>query len=432
MCASIAFSEQLGILTTNMLSEVMLCCSDKESPNKLINKWRFGDVRFAYNFAFRKSWAEEYRKYCSIIAMCPKSPYKFAVGWFDEYPNVGYIDANDRPYFLLGELRDYTTTPTNQVLAFIYCDRSSVIYEQFLTFYDIKKLSYKEIQNKYANQCWNTKIYSENCFTNSYIDDQFVNIGLKKHGLSIVLRYNQDKCRGVLLMKPEFNPEISIKTKKKPQNLLSLDFSKLSEKFRWIPLHVISEMAQQRQESTTEQFKEQNDYLNKLGMKFNGFVNAPICVELEVPSRRYNYYSSDNQVATIISKEFGYREDFHSLILDITQIDSKAIIKLPYNLDIKPYLDKYPNHGILYEHIRHDNRARIIVQPYLASLYEDRKLTRILVCNHKSGPVDHGWSLVRKYYSHERMEQYFWPINKAYQPLEILQNDKTTSDRDQL
>jgi hypothetical protein len=64
----------------------------------------------------------------------------------------------------------------------------------------------------------------------------------------------------------------------------------------------------------------------------------------------------------------------------------EANVLLPKGLDIKPYLQTYPSANVLYEHFRLDKRSRIIVQPYVAYLYEDNRLIKVLVCTDKNGP----------------------------------------------
>jgi hypothetical protein len=149
--------------------------------------------------------------------------------------------------------------------------------------------------------------------------------------------------------------------------------------------------------------------------------------DFDAPWRKFNYYKSTNDVAFLRSvvEERGYFnfERFDSLVLDVERMGEGAQALLPNGLDIKPYLHSYPSADVLYEHVRADGRYRIVVQPYIAYLYRDKDLTKVLVCGSKNGPADHGWSLVREWYCYEGYqcdegsEWYYWPVQRAYCPL---------------
>lgn len=152
-----------------------------------------------------------------------------------------------------------------------------------------------------------------------------------------------------------------------------------------------------------------------------GTIKTPLCEHFDAPWPEFGYFVSRKYGLVLRSYVFagGYipRERIESFVLNTDRMTENTNIILPHGLDIRPYLNKYPNTGVLYEHVRADNRVRMIVCPYIAYLYQEKKLVKILVCSDKNGPADHGWSLLRGYYCYEEMPEYYWPVSRGYYPV---------------
>jgi len=425
---------------SGILTDFKACFSGELKLKQLINGWKWGDVSFAFTFDFEQTGFEPQRA-CTIFAASPLSENKNRVFSSTEYPKVGDLwNHGKKPYLFFGVKENQQKE--SSVLVFVYCSKKSDIYPYFLNILNLNEPSYEEAQVKYPDQCWDTTIYDKQSFqhfqnTNSRIDDLFIHWDVLTSELDVVYRYNQQKCMGVMLIRRDAVSPIS----GNPENHRlegTLDLSKLTNDFKWIPKHQLerfaeemsARLAQDKSHGFIYSFSsamlshiDNNEFVRHQGFRYLGAVRYMSDEIPDVPWAKFSYYKSANNVITLRSRDADRRGDFNiecfdSFVLNVEGMTEEAQVLLPNGLDIKPYLHSYPSENVLYEHIRFDKRYRIIVQPYIAYLYRDKSLIKILVCGNKNGPADHGWSLVRGYYCYEGMDWYYWPVSKAYSPLE--------------
>ena len=430
---------------SGMLADFKVCFSGEVAPAQLIDEWKWGSIRFAFNFNFAHVTAED-RYVCSIFAACPGSAPKETNSFFTEPPVLrNFCWYEGPPPYLMFGIKTRKEIG-KQSLVFVYCSKQSDIYSDFIKTLNLHEPSYEEAQAKYPAQCWDTTIYDKQSFLHSQdedeglrIDDQFIHWGILSPEIDVVHRFNRGIYFGVMLVKrdppspldeaPEIHRQTGV-----------LDLSKFTEDFTWIPKHQLerfstrlsSLLARDKEDIAYHstytfsrvmlQHADNNGFVRSLGVRHSGIVRTMSDPIPDVPWKEFSYYKSTNGVVTLrnsIARSYGGfdLERFHSFVLDMERIDEGADILLPNGLDIKPYLHSYPSENILYEHARADKRSRIIVQPYIAYLYEDGRLVKALVCRDKNGPADHGWSLVRGYYCYEGMAWYYWPVQRAYSPL---------------
>ena len=418
-------------LCSDMLMGFKACFSGELVPEQLINGWKWGDIIFAFTLDFSHVMIEN-QHICSIFAVAPPSTNSHRV-----FPSLnskwGYLNDNDHPYLMFG----INTERLNkkQSLSFVYCSKNSVMYPHLLNMLNLLEPSYEEAKEKQPSQCWDSKIYEKQSFHYARIDDQFIHWGTLNSEIDIVYRCYQQRCMGVMLIRRDrispvdWNPDGR-------HRMDILDLHRFAYDFKWIPDHQIERfaneitgrLAQDKKIYTNDfgrcmaQCNDNNAFVRHLGFRYLGVVRTPSDQIFDVPWTKFSYYKSANNVVTLRSRveergSFNF-EKFDSFVLNVEQMDEEAQVLLPNGLDIKPYLHSYPSENVLYEHIRFDKRYRIIVQPYIAYLYRDKSLIKILVCGNKNGPADHGWSLVRGYYCYEGMDWYYWPVSKAYSPLE--------------
>jgi len=426
------------LLCSSMLTDLKACFSEELAPKSLINDWKWGSIKFAFAFDFAHTVTEN-QNFCCIYMAGHGEVEASTEEWRAEYPKVRDLCWYDGPRYLMFGVKT-SHESKKQSLVFVYCAKTYDTYPDFLSILNLCEPSYEEVEMKHPAQCWNTTVYDKQRFLNSqdedsYIDDLFVHWGTLGSNLDVVYRFNQKKCIGVMLV-PHPTGEGS-------ERFLwtdTLDLSKFTEEFRWIPKHQLerfaeemsTRLAQDKSHGFIYSFSrdmlnhvDNNEFVRRQGFRHLGVVSTMSAVIPDVPWTSFSYYKSANNAVTLRSKTDRSRGDiipnfekFDSFVLNVEGMDEGGQVLLPNGLDIKPYLHSYPSENVLYEHIRFDKRYRIIVQPYIAYLYRDKSLIKILVCGNKNGPADHGWSLVRGYYCYEGMDWYYWPVSKAYSPLE--------------
>jgi len=429
-----------------MLTEVMQCFEKKQSPEQMVNEWKWGHIKYAFAFICLP-FKEDRQTVGQIFAACPDTVKTNFFSFFGQFPNVYDLEGQDNPYFMFGLQRHRTDQKYS--LVFMYCEKTSVMYPAFLSFFKLQEPSCNEVKEKAPNQYWETTVHDGEIFKETHIDDQFVRWGAFNSELDWVFRFNQAKCTGVVLMARDFvqSIDVAMSTAKAEKHL---DLRNLTEKFQWISDYQVARFNKETQERLSmegqdekvghnnidwnrrrltsfadamEKYKDNRVYIQNLGFRSLGIVETPLCEHFDAPWPEFGYFVSSKYgvVLRSIAVTRGYfnRERVDSFVLDTDGMTGDVNVLLPHGRDIKPYLNEYPTTGILYEHVRADKRARIIVQPNIAYLYHDKKLMKILVCNDKNGPVDHGWSLQRGYYCYEGMPEYYWPVSRGYCPLEV-------------
>ena len=431
-------------LTSCMLSDFKTCFSGELTPKQLINEWRWGGINLAFVFNFAHMLPEN-QLLCWVFAACPSSGDRNRDFPFKEFPRVNDLwRENTHPYLTFGVRKNQAEG--KQSLSFVYCSKKSDIYRHFLNLLDLCEPSYEEARMKHPTQCWDTFVYDKEKFQHSPIDDQFVRWDALNPEIVVVYRYNQQQCMGVMLIRRDVISPIG-GTCESNRLAGTLNLSKFDETFRWIPDYKVERFAEEATnylktaQARGREVRIENVYfkpLNNLMMKYKennelfqnqklrhfGVMHMPSDENLNIPWKQFSYYKSFHSAVFLRSKtEWHFEpERFDSFVLDIEKIDDGVQVLLPNGLDIKPYLRTYPVANVVYEHIRADKCSRIIVQPYIAYLYENDRLAKILVCGNKNGPADHGWCLVRNYYCYEEYkcnegsEWYYWPVRRAYFP----------------
>jgi len=435
-----------NMVCSDMLTEFMSCFSMERSPEFMINEWKWGDINSAFTFDFRSVTLEK-KNIGLIFAACPFSSNTNRIpSFFEEFPKITYLKEQDQPYFTFGVQKNRVSG--RYALAFVYCGKNSVMYPEVLNLFKLLEPSYKELQLKQPSQYWETTVHDQTCFKYSRIDDQFSHRIALNSQLDWVFCFNRQECVGVMLMRRERMPSDDAMPKDN-HSTGTLDLSKFTEEFRWVPDHQIERFNQEIQgrlalkkagtkmdidydrklikmlDRYRVNYKDNEEYIQRLGFHSPGSVKTPVCEIFDVPWREFSYYMSTNHHGVVLRSVVdhrGYfnRERFDSFVLDVARMSEGTDILLPNGLDIKPYRHTYPSTNVLYEHVRFDKRSRIIVQPYIAYLYEDNRLIKVLVCTDKNGPPNHGWSLQRKFYCYEGIDEYYWPVPQAYCPLPEL------------
>lgn len=432
--------------SSEMLSEVMRCFEEKRSPEELIRGWKYGQIRRAFVFKTQDITGVQ-GSLDYIFATCPADAQTSGFLSHGYFPDVFLDDLGDldSQYFTFGLQRPLTHKRFS--LVFISCAKSSVLYPDFLKFFKLEEPSCEEVKKKQPSQYWETDVRQRDAFGEmNPIDDQFIRWKEHSSELDWVFRFNRGKCAGVLLRRRE--PRFSDVPVSSEEAFGHLDLREFTDKFVWVSdcqvarfhreTNEISSTEKQRDKKDapnkidlsrrrldafnhfTEKYRANGVYVQNVGLQSTGTVKTPLCEHFGAPWPEFGYFVSKKHGVVLRSHVFtgGYipRERVESFVLNTDRMTEDTSVSLPHGLDIKPYLDKYPDSGVLYEHVRADGRMRIIVCPYIAYLYQEKKLVRILVCNDKNGPVDHGWSLQRGYYCYERMPEYYWPVSRGYCP----------------
>jgi hypothetical protein len=314
----------------------------------------------------------------------------------------------------------------------------------------LEEPSCEDAKKNHPSQYWETIVHHSDAIAEmNHIDDQFIRWKEFNSELDWVFRFNQGNCTGVMLRRRE--PTLSSDEPISPEKTVEhLDLREFTDKFIWISDYQIRQFEIETQEGLAsrkadpkrstdnerrdrlrldafdqfmEKYKANRVHVQKLGLQSLGIVKTPLCERFGAPWPEFGYFVSKKSGLVLRSNAFsgGYiaRERVDSFVLNTEGMTKDTSVLLPYGLDIKQYQNEYPATGVLYEHVRTDKRARIIIQPYIAYLYHDKKLVMVLVCNNKKGPADHGWSLQRGYYCYEGMPEYFWPVSRGYCPLAV-------------
>ena len=292
----------------------------------------------------------------------------------------------------------------------------------------------EDVLSKQPSQYWETTVYDQTRFKYFWADNQIIRWDALDLETDVFYFFIQSyrKCEGVMLLNKKSVPSESKSRKVFPDTTI-YDFSKFNEEFRWVPDHQADRFTKENIERLTHggrdtsylldrdmaQHKDNGDLMKRFGFRFSGILRHPQPMNYYAPWSKISYYESPSSDMTFrgVWGGRGWVERFDSFVLDVKNLPEEARVLLPCGLDIKPYLHSPPATGLLYEHVRYDKRARIVVQPHIAYLYEDGCLVKILVCRHEDGPPDHGWSLVRGFYF-SMGTGYFWPVPRAYSPLE--------------
>lgn len=436
-------------LSSDMLSEVTQCFERKKSPEELITGWKWGQIKRAFMFKTQDMMGNQ-GNLNYILAACPAGARTKGFLCFELFPHVSVYDLDDQdtPYLMLGLQRSHTSKQFS--LVFMSCAKSSVLYPDILKFFKLEEPSCEDVKKKQPSQYWETVAHHRDAVDEvNHIDDQFIRWREFNPELDWVFRFNQGKCTGVMLRRRE--PSFSSGVPISPEETVGhLDLRELTDKLLWISDYQIRQFQNESQERLAnrktdpktntdnehwdrrrldafnhfmEKYKANRVYVQKLGLQSVGVVKTPLSERFGAPWPEFSYFVSKKYGLILRSKAFsgGFidRERVESFVLRTDGMAGDENVLLPHGLDIKPYLNEYPTTGVLYEHVRTDKRARIIVQPYIAYLYCDKKLVMVLVCNNKDGPVDRGWSLQRGYYCYEGMPEYYWPVSRGYCPLDV-------------
>ena len=431
-------------LCSNMLADFKACFAGELTPERLVNEWKWGDIKLTSVFDFA---AVENPRSGLIFATCPFGTDMGTKGTFsllNDYPKVHDIWFGDRPYLTFGI--QYNHISKKHFLTFVNCSKKSDMYPYVHSVLKLSEPSSGDVRTRLPFQYWDTTVHDKQSFQYSRIDDQFVLWDVLASAIDVVYRFNQQECIGVMLVARDSASVVARNSEKRNHQKGTFDLSKFTENFRWIPDHQIEHFAREEVNHLAEdkpyhsvydfsrtfaqffkskmgQCESNNEFVQRLGFRHLGIVRTPVDYILDVPWADFSYYKSIDDIVILRSREAEGVGEFHlelfdSFVLNVEEIADGVQALLPNALEIKPYLHKYPATGVLYEHIRADQRSRIIVQPYIAYLYEDSKLVKILVCSDKNGPADHGWCLQRSFYANEILKGYYWPVSRAYSPLE--------------
>ena len=415
-------------MCAEMLTEIKACFSGTHTVEQFTNEWKWGSVRLAYVFKFGHV-APEKREECMVLATSPV-PLNTNKYYSDLLTPLPPTRSDlKKCHWAFGVKKSRASG--KQSLTFIFCPKRSAMYPLMMKHFGLQEPQYEDICSKQPSQCWATIVYSKIQFEYSWVDDQFVREDSLHAEMDVIYLFNQQECEGVMLLGKNNVPSKD-ESRKVSSHTGILDFSKFTEKFRWVPDHQIEHFANEKEnlnprvkerltnllDSQIILYKGNEEYIRHSGFRFLGEQKTP-AIHFVAPWRELSYYESlhgDTVLRSIVGIP-QWLENFDSFVLNVSNLSGEAQILLPYGLDIRPYLHTPPSSRLLYEHVRADKRVRIVVQPHIAYLYEDNRLSKILVCNDENGPPDHGWSLVREFYVCEETG-YFWPVTRAYSPLE--------------
>ena len=439
-------------MCAGMLAEIKACLSGERTVEQLLNEWKWGDIKTA--FAFNSYITPEKEIVVgTVFGVCPSEkvmvgltfPFSFETGR-PPFPNDLEPQLNDlnnghwphvsdleKCYWAFGIERNLISV-RQKSLMFVYCSKRSPFYFLALRHLGLQEPQYEEVQTKQSVLCWDTAVHGKTRFEPSGVDVQVVPWGTLNDEVDVAYLFNQRKCVGIMLLNRKNIPAKSDPEIASPDTA-TRDFSKLNGNFLWMPdrkaegfekeiaAHNIPDRRKENLSYILNRARtkhaDNGEYLKLLGFRFLGSFTHPAELHLDAPWYVYCYYESPGRDMVLTSLEWNpnWVEKFLSFVMDVKKLPEEARILLPHGLDIKPYLYTPPSSGVLYEHVRTDKRARIVVQPHIAYLYEDDRLSKILVCNDENGPPDHGWSLVREFYVCA-WTGYFWPVTRAYSPLE--------------
>ena len=439
-------------MCAEMLAEIKACFSGTRTVEQLLDEWKWGDIRRAFAFTFNPL-APERREICTVFGASPLSietsayPIKKEFLFTGSYPLFEEKERlfNGRSprlrdlnhcYWAFGIARPRISV-RRQSLAFVYSSKRSTMYPLVLKHLGLKEPLYEEARLKQPSLCWDTVVYGEVQLEPSPHDAQLLPWGALDAGIDVVYLFRQQNCMGVMLLNRKSIPSKGEQRNVSPSLYTAIcDYHRLAEDFFWIPDRQAERFAKQiagldplssRRRNLSDLFNrsmtkhgDNGEYISRLGLRFSGCFEHPQELHLTAPWYVHSYYESPSGelvLQSLVWSPDGLVEKLRSFVVDVSKLPEGAQVLLPYGLDIKPYLREYPTTSVLYEHIRADKRSRIIVQPYIAYLYEDDRLSKVLVCHDKNGPPDHGWSLVRELYVCEATG-YFWPVRRAYAPLE--------------
>lgn len=437
-------------MCAEMLAEFSACFSGERTVEQLTSEWKWGNIRRAFGFDFISDTPGQ-AAFCRVLGACPLS---FETGTYfkeKEFLFVGGglpLEEKDslfdgrwplvrdlrHCYWALGVKTDRISV-RRQSLAFVYCSRRSAMYSLAHEHLGLKEPSYEDVQSKHPSLCWDTIVHDETQFEPSGAEIQAVPWGALNAEVDVMYLFHRRNCMGVMLLNRNSIPKGNPKRVPPSPDTATRDFSRLTEDFFWMPdrqierftkeIATLDPLARRRRDLSyifnraMAKHGDNGEYMKRLGFRFLGTLAHPTKMHYEAPWYEYSYYESPGGDMVLQSLEWNpnWEEKFCSFVLDVKNLPEEARLLLPYGLDIKPYLRTPPSAGVLYEHVRGDKRARIVVQPHIAYLYEDNRLAKILICNDEKGLPDHGWSLVRELFIDEETG-YFWPVTRAYSPLE--------------
>ena len=429
-------------MCAEMLAEFSACFSGARTVEQLTSEWKWGDIREAFGFDFIAD--PERAVLCMVFGACPPqfktSTYPLEEEEFLFRGQWPFVRDLENCYWALGVKTDQISV-RRQSLAFVYCSRRNAMYRLAHKHLGLEEPQYEDVRTKQPSLCWDTVMHDETQFVHSGADVQVVPWGALNAEIEVLYLFYRRTCMGVMLLNRKSIPKETPRSVPPSPDMATRDFSRLDEEFRWFLEIQVEDFAKWHSEYFAKwrpgymaqsgedrrnrlnrvltRHKDNGDFMRHLGTRFLGVLRHPQPMNYYAPWSNFYYFESPGNNITLRSvwggRDGSERIDF--FVVDLKDLPEEARILLPYGLDIKPYLHTPPSSGVLYEHVRGDKRSRIVVQPHIAYLYEHDRLVKILVCHDKKGPRDHGWSLVRELYVCEETG-YFWPVRRAYSPLE--------------